>query len=175
VTRRRKHDVLDAVRRPAARKLGRDAIRFSTSPALGGRAAVVEIVPKDHGSARLRAFALSGHPGLGWTEESRASVAVDAGEYRRIAAAVDAAFAEYGPLESNTEDEVFIVCTDGPGYATERVRDGRVLSLAGSCPRNVGVEHANVRIACQIRKLLESHLAEGDRPYLIAAERCRQD
>ncbi len=65
-----------------------------------------------------------------------------------------------------------IVCTDGPGYLTERIKGTAIETLAGFCPLDSDTPHPNVTIACRLDELLRGHLTEAQRPDLSTEERC---
>ncbi|HEX8626169.1 MAG TPA: hypothetical protein VF782_13980 [Allosphingosinicella sp.] len=172
---RGKREVLDAAGRPSMRKLGDGAFRFSTSPALGGRAAIIEIAPRPEGGTEVRTFAFEGHPQLGWTRTGSARFRLSADEQRRLLSELDAALAAYRRSTGDIDDPVMIVCTDGPGYLTERIRGRAVETLAGSCPLESDAPHPNVTIACRLAELLRRRLREAERPDLSTWERCDAD
>jgi hypothetical protein len=80
--RRESHDVLDAANRPPIRELGSDAIRVSSTPALGGEATIVEAVRSPRGNAIVAVYALYGHPRLGWRVKQERQFRISAGAYR---------------------------------------------------------------------------------------------
>jgi hypothetical protein len=166
---RRAHDVLDGARRPELPRLGRDAIRFSTMPELGGTAAIVEIA--DIGRPRLpaRVYELDGHPRLGWELEDSHVFTLSRREYLNLAAGVDSALADYRPPIPDPDNGEMIVCMDGPGFLTERIVNGRVTSLAGNCPPSEQVAHPNSRIVALFVEIVCRHLghqiASALRPY----------
>ena len=149
---RSRHDILDSVQRPSATILGQDVIRFSSAPALGGRGLVVELVSEGSRGAVGRLFWLYGHPGLGWEMRGGTRIRLTSERYSRLATVVDQQMARSEPLPSPAADEpeVMFVCTDGPGYLTERVRHGQIVTLAGSC----GDEHPNDQIGALLLQLL---------------------
>jgi len=175
---RRSHDVLDAADRPELQRLGRNAIRFSTMPSLGGTAAIVEIV--DDGRARLvgRVYVLVGHPYLGWDVADDQMFSLSRREYAQLVAGVDWAFAEYPRLVAHldrSETAEMIVCTDGPGFLTERVVQGRVATLAGDCPLTEESEHPNRRVVALLTDLvcrrLGQEAASALQPYDVQLRR----
>ncbi|MET1112853.1 MAG: hypothetical protein ABWX67_15140 [Allosphingosinicella sp.] len=170
--KRGKREVLDAAGRPAIRKLGDGTLRFSTSPALGGRAAIVEIVPRPEGHAEVRTFAFEGHPHFGWTRTGSAGFRLSAEEQRRLLSAFDAALPPYRRSPGDIDGPVMIVCTDGPGYLTERVRGRAVETLDGSCPLDDDAPHPNAILACRLDEILRRHLGEAERPDLSTENRC---
>ena len=148
---RKPHDVLNSARRPPAGKLGSDAIRFSMQPSLGGQAFIVEVVENRSG-ARVTIFRLSGHPYAGWEEEGEATSNLSPSGYRRLAAVVDHWLAVAASPPQAKEGEVY-VCMDGPENLTERVRNGRVVTLSGFCPPNDHELHPNEHIAAALLSL----------------------
>jgi len=156
--------VLDGARRPPARGLGAEVIRFSGQPSLGGRAFIVEIVGGADGTGQVRVFTLSGHPRDPWRLEASRHFAFTPERFRQLAGAVDAAIANR--VLPPTEDNEQIVCMDGPGYLTERVTHGEVQSLTGFCPPNQRDPHPNEVIATLIRDMLcRHHDLAADRIY----------
>jgi len=166
---RRRNDVLDAADRPELQRLGRDAIRFSTMPALGGTAAIVEIV--DNGRGRLvgRIYTLVGLPSFGWDISDEQMFSLSRREYAELATVVDRAFANYAPPVPSPDNGERIVCMDGPGMVTERVVQGRVANLLGDCPPTETSEHPNRRVLAQVVGLVCRHLgheaASALQPY----------
>jgi hypothetical protein len=128
-------DILEAAHRPSAGRLGSEAIRFSSRPQLGGRAAVVEIVRRGRGQADVRLFTFIGHWRTRWEPQDDDQFLLPAAEYRQLAAQVDAALARYREPVPDPNNGETIVCMDGPGFLTERVKGARVTSLVGQCPR----------------------------------------
>ena len=163
------HDVLNAVPRPELQQLGGDAIRFSTMPALGGRAAIVEIV--DSGRTRLvgHLYGLYGHPYLGWDIADDQLFSLSRREYAQLVARVDAAFARYPQVIADLGGEARYSCVDGPGLVTERVVRGNVATLAGDCELTEQDAHPNTRILALVTDLVCRHLgheaAIALRPY----------
>lgn len=132
-------------------------------PSLGGRAFVVEAVRNRSGSAAdVRIFELNGHLYYGWDEEDRTVSHLSADAYRRLAAIVDhyLAVAETPPPPPK-EDEEGLVCMDGPENLTERVREGRVVTLSGFCPPNEHELHPNEHIAASMLSLACPSALEG--------------
>ena len=155
------NEILDAAHRPSLRALGDDAIRFSSMPSLGGTAAIVEFVRGRRAWTYARTVALSGHPLFGWTVDERRMFSLSRREYDALAAGVDAALASYRPstpvdLGNGTTET--IVCTDGPGFLTERVAAGAVATLAGSCPPERDRQHANRLVAALVVRIVCRHL-----------------
>lgn len=151
-------DILDAVRRPPAGNLGQDVIRFSRRPELGGRGAVVEIIRRDRGRADVRLWVLSGHPRTRWELADTAHFMLSANEYGQLKSGIDAAISRYRMPEVNPDNGERIICLDGPGFLTERVKAGRIASLAGQCPPAIDEEHPNRNIADLVDAMLCRHL-----------------
>lgn len=159
-------DILDAARRPPAARLGPEAIRFSTRPELYGRAVVVEIVHPARGVADVRLFTFNGAPRVGWEREDEDHLTLSDAEYRQLASQVDVALADHHPPAVEPSNNESIVCMDGPGFLTERVRSGVVRSLVGSCPPDMTSLHANRIVAAAIQDMLcRQHAEEAERRY----------
>jgi len=167
-------DILDAAGRPPAEALGPEAIRFSSRPQLGGRAAVAEIVRLPSGAAEVRLSTLSGHWRTGWDMQATQRFALTAVEYRRLAAQVDEALAAYRPPVPNADNGEAIVCTDGPGFLTERVRAGHIVTLTGQCPPTLNERHPNDTIAASIDALLCRKIGRALRTGPFNQRRCRR-
>lgn len=166
--RRDEHaDILDAAGRPSARDLGAEVIRFSTRPELGDRGLVVEVVGAAMGGGQVRVITFRGHPRTSWRLERSRRFTLPAASYRELADAVDAAIANRVLPPAEREDqETRIVCMDGPGYLTERVRNGVVHSLTGFCPPTQHNPHPNEVIATLIRDMLcRRHDPAANRAY----------
>lgn len=165
--RDRTADILDAAGRPPAPGLGAEVIRFSSRPSLGGRGLIVEIVGDADGGGNVRLFTLTGHPRESWRLESSRGFVLAPDSYRKLALDVDAAIANRVLPPAETGDrETRIVCMDGPGYLTEQVRRGTVLSLTGFCPPNQRDPHPNEVIATLIRNMLcRRHDPVANRAY----------
>jgi hypothetical protein len=148
---RAKHELLTDLRRPRAAKLGKDSIRFSSQPALGGNAFAVEILKSAGGRGFVRIYWAWGHAAFGWELRGSARTSMSADDYRKLAATVDDAFAKYPGLDASP-DTVAMVCSDGPGYLTERVRQGKVATLTGHCSPGDD-PHGNRRIAAAMLRL----------------------
>lgn len=128
--------------------LGGDAFRFSSQPALGGRGFVFELVKRESVATVTITWA-RGHPGYGWERTRRRSVTITHEEFDWIMSSVDALLADGQPSQvyvDADEQEIIVLCTDGPGYRSERVHENTVTWLTGFC----GVPdhpHPNTRIA----------------------------
>jgi hypothetical protein len=114
---------------------------------------VVEIVRPGRGHANVRIFTFIGHPQTRWEPQDEDRLLLTATQYRQLAAQVDAAFAHHGPPVADPGSGETVVCMDGPGYLTERVHDGVVRSLVGSCPPSMTALHANTIIAAAIQDI----------------------
>jgi hypothetical protein len=133
---------------------------------------VVEIVPRIRGRADVRLFTFTGHPRLGWEHRGESRLGLTAAEYRRLAGQVDAALAAYREPEVEPSNGESIVCTDGPGYLTERVRHGAVVTLVGSCPPAMTANHSNIAIASALQDLLCRHRARASGRIYWNGRRC---
>lgn len=170
---RSEHDVLDSGRRPIASALGRDAIRFSTQPALGGRAVIVEITGRGARPAAVRVSWFDGHPRLGWTQEGSAESSLSPRSYAALSAYVDRRLQSYRPPDAHGGEEI-VTCTDGPGQVTERVRNGRVVTLSGFCPPFGLERHPNAAIAAAMLSIACPSMI-ADEPEDVALRRsCRR-
>lgn len=117
-------DILVTARAPTIGALGNDALRFSSQPALGGVGYIITV----RGNGRVNVAWYYGHPALGWRRTRQASFRIPEAEYERVVGRVDELLAE-GASElrrtvEGTEEEAIVVCSDGPGYRTERIRGG---------------------------------------------------
>lgn len=150
------NDVLDAAWRPPARALGEGGLRFSSMPALTDWSYVVELRPARRGGAQVYAAWFRGHWRTRWRRRQEWRFTLSPEEFREIGGVFEAAFAAYRPYPPLREDGEFvgILCTDGPGYASERVRGGTVQSMAGSCPREIHGSHPNRDIAAAIARMM---------------------
>jgi hypothetical protein len=168
---RRRHDVLNAAHRPELQDRGGDAIRFSTMPSLGGTAAIVEIT--DNGWSRLiaRFYKLFGHPYEGWTVEVSHNFTLSRREFRELAGGVDSAVAAYRDPIPNPDNGETITCTDGPGFLTERLTQGHLMTLAGDCPPAERLEHPNRRIVALFVNLVCRHLGHEAASALLPYDR----
>lgn len=164
--------MLDSLHRPPASALGRDAIRFSDQPSLGGLAFVVELTPNKAGGGAGRAVWLDGHPRIGWDFEGSARFTLSAAAYRRVAGAVDLALARYRSPQFDDETDRF-VCMDGPEALTERVRDGRVVTLAGFCPVSESEPHPNEVIAAIMLSFACPYAMAHDPSDRLLRRQCR--
>jgi hypothetical protein len=126
-------DLLDDARAPAMSALGANALRFSSQPALGRTGYVIAM--KATGEVEIAWF--DGHPRLGWRRTHRHRFQIPQREYERVVAEVDRLMAlEVVELQRRPNDEAepaIVVCSDGPGYLTERIRDGEVRWLRPMC------------------------------------------
>ena len=114
-------------------------------PALWGDGYVIEFRPNNRGGARVRFTWLNGHHRWRWVREGQWTFDISPAYFRELTAKVDEAIVRFrpdpGPMRPDEEER--IVCTDGPGFLTERVRETQVISLSGSCPYSWDDEHPN--------------------------------
>jgi len=129
-------------------ELGDDVIRFSSKPALGGTGYVVEMVRLDRDTIKARILYIYGHPKEGWTKTAEMLLEMHRLSYEELAKWVDEELAKGDP-ELTLPDGATFVCTDGPGYLTERRKADQDTSLDGSCG-----DHPNNRIALAMGGLI---------------------
>jgi hypothetical protein len=126
------HDILDAARAPRMADLGGDAVRFSSQPGLGGVGYI--FVLRATGEVEIAWF--YGHLGLGWRRTRGERFQISEDEYQEIAAEVDRLLS-LGVAEAQSritpEGRILVVCADGPGYLTERVKSGEVAWMRPMC------------------------------------------
>jgi len=134
-------------------RVGANAIRFSSAPALGGRGVVVELAEQPDGSAAGTVTYLLGHPHEGWKRASPVPLALLPAEWRKLRTDVDAALLKREPAASRADGSLFL-CTDGPGYLTERQSAGGTFWVSGFCG-----DHPNDGIAKAFNALLVEHFA----------------
>lgn len=126
-------------------RIGDDVIRFSSSPALGGSGVVIEIHRRDGKSAVGAVRLLVGHRDQ-WTTLGTLAIEMPVTDFDALAGRVDALMDRGEP--SKTRDGNIIVCTDGPGYVTERRSGGHSRWLMGFCG-----DHPNKEIATLMGRL----------------------
>lgn len=135
---------------------------------------MVEIVGQPSDGAEVRLFTLSGHWRTQWELQGERRFHLPAAEYRQLSEQVDTALAAYrGPNYDHAQGEV-IICTDGPGFLTERVREGRVVTLTGQCPPTRNELHSNRLIAASIDAMLCRSLGLELRWSPFNWSRCRR-
>ena len=140
-------DVLSATNAPALEVLGKDAIRFSSTPALGGKGIIIELHRRDADWAEGTMTLLYGHPSEKWETTATIAIVMKASEFDEFTRKVDAEMSKGEPPTEDAEGMI-VVCTDGPGYVTERLAGGRSKWLSGSCG-----DHPNDRIAAMMAPL----------------------
>jgi hypothetical protein len=134
---------------------------------------IVEFVGNAAGGADVRIITLWGHPRGAWRVEHSSHFPLPPEDYRRLAAAVDAAIENRVlPPPEREGREQRIVCMDGPGYLTERVTGGAVWSYTGFCPPNQDDPHPNEVIATVIRSMLCRRHDPGVRRGYWLGRRC---
>lgn len=122
---------------------------------------MVEIVGQPAGGAEVRLLSLSGHWRTKWELQGERHFHLPPTEYRQLSEEVDTALAAYRlPNRDHRNGEV-IFCTDGPGFLTERVREGRVVTLTGQCPPKMNEPHSNRVIAASIDAMLCRNLGRA--------------
>lgn len=137
----REASVLKASNAPALDNIGEDVVRFSSTPALGGRGVVIEIHRRDDQWSTGTMTLLVGHPADRWVTTATLVIEMKTSEFEALTREIDAQLLREEPPLENSEGEI-VVCTDGPGYVTERLVGGRSQWLSGFCG-----DHPNNRIA----------------------------
>jgi hypothetical protein len=123
-------------------QVGDDAIRISATPALGGKAWVIELHRQDADWALGDAsFGFWGR-GSGWTSLGHLRIELRSADYAALSKKVDALLARGEPAPPPPESGWVVVCTDGPGYLSERRKNGKSTWMSGFCG-----EHPNNAIA----------------------------
>ena len=143
----REFDVLSATNAPALEVLGKDVVRFSSSPALGGKGIIIELHRRDADWAEGTMTLLYGHPSEKWEIKATISLAISASEFDKLTRKIDAEMSK-GEQQAEGADGTIVVCTDGPGYVTERLAGDHSQWLSGSCG-----DHPNDRIAAMMAPL----------------------
>lgn len=150
-------------------RLGDDVVRMSSTPALGGRGWVIELRRVDGDSAE-------GEVRFLWTgrdrgvEIGRIGFDIPAEDYAVLTGQIDAQLARRDFQESRVTRDPdgtiveFLVCTDGPGYVTERRVGSKQLWLKGFC----GDDHPNQAIAALLQKVVLDHTCG----WLASDQRC---
>jgi hypothetical protein len=152
-------NILRAARAPPLDRLGDDVARFSSTPALGGRGWVIELHRAGSARATGEVIYFGGHPSRGWRKLGWMKLELPAAQFAEVTAKIDGQLARGEPSsESIVEGQVAIsVCTDGPGYVSERRTHGRSMWLEGFCG-----DHPNNEIA----RLLIDVVRMNDRKWL---------
>ncbi|HWA63300.1 MAG TPA: hypothetical protein VG939_18130 [Caulobacteraceae bacterium] len=130
-------DVLGASHARSLAAISDDAVRFSSSPALGGLGWIVELHKTPKG-AQGEALFFDGHPSLGWRRIGWLRLAASDANYARLVARIDELLGRGDPEAAGP----LVICTDGPGYLTERRLNGKTTRLGGFCG-----DHPNNEIA----------------------------
>jgi hypothetical protein len=125
------HDLLDDAHAPTMRRLDYDAIRFSSQPGLGGTGYIVLLGANGH----VEVSWFRGHSRSGWRRTRHAGFQISPAEYRTVAYEVDRLVSAGIAEESQARDhsDEIVMCGDGPGYLTERVRGTEVSWYSPSC------------------------------------------
>lgn len=149
-----RYSVLHGAKAPPLSKIGNDVLRFSRTPALGGSTYIFEIHAVDGDWAIGSVQLFYGHPRNGWQAVGSIPVELRRADFEAVMRQVDAALARGEPDLSSPDGEVMILCTDGPGYVTERRHGGKSLWLAGFC----GDNHPNDEIAKAVEGVIGEQL-----------------
>jgi len=134
-------------------RVGENAIRFSSAPALGGRGVVIELAEQPDGGAVGAVTWLLGHPQESWKRADPVPLVLLPAEWRKLRTDVDSALLKREPAASRADGSLFI-CTDGPGYLTERNSSGGTFWVSGFCG-----DHPNDDVAKAFNALLVEHFA----------------
>lgn len=156
-------------------RLGDDVVRMSSTPALGGHGWVIELRRVDAGSAEgeVRFLRTGRDHGI---EVGRIRFDIAAEDYAALIRQIDALLARRDFQRSRVTRDPdgtvteLLVCTDGPGYLTERRVGGKEVWLEGSC----GDDHPNQAIAALLQKVVLDHACgwlASDRRCLMEPER----
>jgi hypothetical protein len=113
-----------------------DAIRFSTSPELGGTGMIFEARLNEEDQASVEVSYFSGSH-RDWSRTGGMQFSVSADRYLEFAATID----KWLAVEVREGGDI---CTDGPSYVTERLLKKRQSWLAGYCSGNPNTEIAKV-------------------------------
>ena len=154
---RSENDILDAAQSTPAHLMPDGSIRFSSMPALGGEAYVIELRLNRRGGASVRFTWFYGHQGWRWIKEGERRFEITPGAFRELRAAVDDAVSRVRPPPRRSGPdggETIMVCTDGPGFLTEQVRDGQVITMTGFCPYRRDEEHPHRAIEAAFLDLI---------------------
>lgn len=126
------------------------AFRFSTIPSLGGDGYVVTIVQGIGDTGELRAVKVWGHPYMGWKQTATFMVKLDDKQFARAKADLAKLYdpPPIGQIDGKAPllediDGKIIACGDGPISLSERIFDGEMTYLEGTCHP----DHPNRRIA----------------------------
>lgn len=141
----KKFDVLSATNAPALEALGKDVLRFSSTPALGGNGIIIELHRRDADWAEGTMTLLYGHPADKWVTTATIALIMKASEFDELTRKVDAEMSKGERQTEDVEGEI-VVCTDGPGYVTEKLAGGHSKWLSGC-------DHPNDRIAALMAPL----------------------
>src|SRR5208337_1276282 len=123
------NDVLTAINARSLDQIGIDVIRFSTTPALGGRAWTVELHRVQDGTAA--GTATFGYWRRGdWDPLGSLKLGLSKVQYDKLAARIDGLLVRGEPA---SDPHNVVVCADGPGYLTERRKNIVSTWLSGFC------------------------------------------
>lgn len=154
----RPQGVLEAARVRALRTIGEDVVRVSSTPALGAPGWIIEIHRGADGYGRGSvAFLRRGRDG--WRVTGSAGFGMSSERYDRLARDVDAELVRGDPEARPTPTgQDIVICTDGPGWVTERRSAGREVRLAGFCAE----QHPNATIVPLMERAAAAGLGWGD-------------
>lgn len=124
-------DVRDAIDAPPISQLGPDAFRYIEQPALGGRGYIIS-VQRRRNDAVLDASWMYGHRSLGWRRTRHQRFVISLDLYLSLSEWIDEEL-DRAAQAPPRQGDVIAVCADGPGATTERISDGHVRWMSGSC------------------------------------------
>ena len=113
----------------------------SSTPALGGQGVIIEIHRRDVEWATGTMTLLIGRPRGRWITTATLVIEMNTPQFEDLTRQIDAQLQRKEPPLENVKGEI-VVCTDGPGYVTERLSHGGSRWLSGFCG-----DHPNNRIA----------------------------
>jgi len=135
---------------------------------------IVEALRNPRGDASVSLYVLDGHPRIGWRVKEERRFRISAVSYRSLASVTERALIKASEVRPATGDDI-LLCTDGPGYLTERIRHGQVETLSGFCPPTKDGRHPNISIVCAIQSVLDLHRRHGSHIVLASDGRCARD
>jgi hypothetical protein len=154
--------VLAAIHAKPLSQVGDDAIRFSNEPALGGPAWVVEWHRDSQGFGEGTVTFLYWHRSEDPSVTGVLQLGLSREAYAELSAKIDELLRRPERVEKY-RPRLFFVCTDGPGYLTERRTGGVTTWLTGFCG-----DHPNNAISKLISTSVWSNLC----PYAPATPSC---
>jgi hypothetical protein len=152
------HDDWSVVRQSHASPLhiGADAVRFSATPSLGGRAIIIELHAEGAQAVGSATF-FGGHPSVGnWEQLGFLRLNISAQEFSSLIRQIDTLVTAGEPNTASARLEDIVICTDGSRLTTELSHGGVVRWLTG---RTCGAPHPNDAIADILGPIVETEMA----------------